>query len=310
VLPHLASRQPAFTTIAAARRFWRRNRLQTTLRKRDDQMTDQTAILPARRGSKPAVTTLAALAFALVASNVSAQAPAPAQQPKPAAPAAAPKPAPARPAAPAQRPAAQQPAPAAPAPQQQAAPAQGEMPPLVYSPWAKFCNKAPDPNAKQVCFTGRDARTETGVPVVAAALIEPDGEPKKIFRITLPSPLQLQYGSRIILDQNQPIASPFFTCFANGCMADYEGTPDLITKLKKGQTMQVQAININGTQISFPVPLSDFQKANEGAPSDPKKYEEDQAKLQAELQKRAEEQRKKLEAQGQAPAAPGAPATR
>ncbi|MGZ5828983.1 MAG: invasion associated locus B family protein, partial [Xanthobacteraceae bacterium] len=127
---------------------------------------------------------------------------------------------------------------------------------------------------------------------------------KKILRITLPSPLQLQYGSRIIVDQNQPVTSPFFTCFANGCMADYEGTPDLITKMKKGQQMVVQAININGTQISFPLPLTEFAKANEGAPSDPKKYEEDQAKLQAELQKRAEEQRKKLESQGQAPAAP------
>jgi invasion protein IalB len=174
------------------------------------------------------------------------------------------------------------------------------MPPLIYSPWAKFCNKAPDPNAKQVCFTGRDARTETGVPVVAAALIEPDGEPKKIFRVTLPSPLQLQYGTRIIVDQEQPLSSPFFTCFANGCMADYEGTPDLVTKLKKGKQLQVQAININGSQISFPVPLTEFQKANEGAPSDPKKYEEEQQKLQNELQKRAEEQRKKLEAQGQA----------
>ncbi len=73
-----------------------------------------------------------------------------------------------------------------------------------------------------------------------------------------------------------------------------------MTKLKKGKQLQVQAININGSQISFPVPLTEFQKANEGAPSDPKKYEEEQAKLQAELQKRAEEQRKKLEAQGQA----------
>jgi invasion protein IalB len=274
--------------------------LQATITKEDDQMTDQTALSLARRNRRPVVTTLAALAFAFAASSVSAQqppAPAPAQPrpaaPKPAAPKAAPKPA-------------QQPAPAAQQapPQQQQAPQQAETPPLIYSPWAKFCNKAPDPNAKQVCFTGRDARTETGVPVVAAALIEPDGEPKKIFRITLPSPLQLQYGSRIVVDQNQPVSSPFFTCFANGCMADYEGTPDLITKLKKGQSMLVQAININGAQISFPVPLAEFAKANEGAPSDPKKYEEEQQKLQAELQKRAEEQRKKLEAQGQAPAAP------
>ena len=276
-------------------------------------MTDQVAISWARRGRRPLATSLAVMALSLVAVDVFAQqapAPAPAQPPqqRPAQPQQQ-RPA-AQPARPAQAPAAQQrpaqqPAqPQAPAAQAQQQPAQGDMPPLIYSPWAKFCNKAPDPNAKQVCFTGRDARTETGVPVVAAALIEPDGEPKKIFRVTLPSPLQLQYGTRIIVDQEQPLSSPFFTCFANGCMADYEGTPDLVTKLKKGKQLQVQAININGSQISFPVPLTEFQKANEGAPSDPKKYEEEQAKLQAELQKRAEEQRKKLEAQGGAAPAP------
>ena len=105
---------------------------------------------------------------------------------------------------------------------------------------------------------GAAAGSGEEVPVVAAALIEPDGEPKKIFRVTLPSPLQLQYGTRIIVDQNQPLQSPFFTCFANGCMADYEGTPDLITKLKKGQSLTVQAINLGGQQVSFPVPLQEF----------------------------------------------------
>jgi invasion protein IalB len=169
------------------------------------------------------------------------------------------------------------------------------MPQLIYSPWAKFCGKGQDPNAKQVCFTGKDARTEAGVPVVAAALIEPDGEPKKIFRITLPSPLQLQYGTRIIVDQQPPLNGPFFTCFSNGCMADYEGSPDLLDKLKKGQTLTIQAINLAGNAISFPLPLADFGKANSGPPTDPKVFEEQQKKLQEELQKRAEEARKKLE---------------
>ena len=59
------------------------------------------------------------------------------------------------------------------------------MPQLIYSPWAKFCGKGNDPSAKEVCFTGKDARTEAGQPVVAAALIEPEGEPKKLFRVTL-----------------------------------------------------------------------------------------------------------------------------
>ncbi|RAI44316.1 invasion-associated locus B family protein [Rhodoplanes roseus] len=244
-----------------------------------------------------------------------------AQQPaQPAQPAPA-RPAPARPAQPAQparppaaaqpqRPAApqaQQPAaPAAPA-QQQAQPGQQQMPQLIYSPWAKFCGKGQDANAKQVCFTGKDARTEAGQPVVAAALIEPDGEPKKLFRITLPSPLQLQYGTRLIIDQQQPMTGPFFTCFANGCMADYEATADMVTKLKGGQLLTIQAINLAGAAISFPLPLTDFKKANEGAPTDPKVFEEQQKKLQEELQKRAEEARKKLEGQGGAPAAGAQP---
>jgi len=245
-----------------------------------------------------------ALILALAGSSAFAQAPAPAPAPaqpqRPAAPAQRPAAQPQRPAAQPQRPAAQpqQPAQQAPAPAPPQQQAQGDQPQLVYSPWAKFCNKGQEANAKQVCFTGRDARTESGIPVVAAALIEPDGEPKKILRVTLPSPLQLQYGTRIIVDQNQPLQSPFFTCFANGCMADYEGTPDLITKLKKGQSLQVQAINLGGQQVSFPVPLADFQKANEGPPTDPKVFEEQQKKLQDDLQKKADELRKKMEGQG------------
>jgi invasion protein IalB len=235
--------------------------------------------------------TAAALTI-LAASSAQAQAPAPAPAPatkpapKPRAPAAKP---PAAPAAPAPAQPAQPPA-----PQAQAPGAPVEMPQLIYSPWAKFCGKGQDPNAKQVCFTGKDARTEAGVPVVAAALIEPDGEPKKIFRITLPSPLQLQYGTRLIIDQQQPLSAPFFTCFSNGCMADYDGNPDVIAKIKKGQMLTIQAINLAGNAISFPLPLTDFAKANEGPPTDPKVFEEQQKKLQDELQKRAEDARKKL----------------
>jgi hypothetical protein len=42
------------------------------------------------------------------------------------------------------------------------------MPKFIYSPWAKFCGKGQDATAKRVCFTGKDARTEAGQPVVAA----------------------------------------------------------------------------------------------------------------------------------------------
>jgi invasion protein IalB len=214
------------------------------------------------------------------------------------------------------------PAPAAPAPQgqQPAAPPQGQeqqQVQLIYSPWTKFCLKNNnDPNAKQVCFTGKDARIESGMPVVAAVLIEPEGEPKKILRVTLPLGMQLIHGTRVIIDQNQPMTAPYVICFTNGCMADYEATPDMVTKMKKGQGLIVQAINSTGQPISLVLPLGDFAKAYDGPPTDPKVFEEQQQKLQEELQRRADEARKKLEEQQQGqpqsstapPAAGAAPA--
>ena len=51
------------------------------------------------------------------------------------------------------------------------------------------------------------------------------------------------------------------------------------------------------------MPLTDFAKAYDGPPTDPKEFEEQQKQLQDELQKRAEDARKKLEGQQQ-PATP------
>ena len=240
------------------------------------------------------------LGATFLATNVSAQTPAPAPA-TPAAPApkatpkaAAPKAAP-KGAAPAPAPQAQQ-APAAPPPAAAATPPPDQQIQLIYSPWTKFCIKnQQDPAAKQVCFTGKDGRIESGQPVVAAAIIEPEGEPTKLLRVTVPLGMLLSHGTRIIVDNNQPAQSAFWLCLQNGCMANYEMTPDLLNMMKKGQNLYVQAIQPNNQPITLPVPLGDFAKAYDGPPTDPKQFEENQRKLQEELQKRAEEARKKLE---------------
>jgi invasion protein IalB len=239
------------------------------------------------------------------------------QAPAPAAPAAKPKPAkkPAKPAQETPPPAAQQ-APAIPAqPGQQGQQAQGaqQQVQLIYSPWTKFCLKGqpgqtPDPNAKQVCFTGKDARIESGMPVVAAVLIEPEGQERKVLRVTLPLGMQLVHGTRVIVDQNQPMTAPYVICFTNGCMADYEASAEMVGKMKKGQGLVVQGINSTGQPISLTLPLADFAKAYDGPPTDPKEFEAQQRKLQEELQRRADEARKKLEAEKGAPTSSATPA--
>ncbi len=269
-------------------------------------------ILAAIRPRGQVLALLAATAMVPFGAGAQAQQAAPkAAAPKAAAPKAAPK---AAPAPTAQAPAAQPQGPAggqAPAGQ----PEQQQVQ-LIYAPWTKFCLKGQDANAKQVCFTGKDGRIESGQPVIAAVIIEPEGEPKKILRVTLPLGMQLVHGTRIIVDNNPPQQSPYVICFANGCMSDYEVSPELLNNLKKGQNLVVQAINANGAPLTLPLPLQEtggsFAKAYDGPPTDPKVFEETQKKLQEELQKRAEEARKKLEAaqQGQAGASAAAPAAK
>jgi invasion protein IalB len=297
-------------------------------------MTYCTASAPPRPASRTfaaIATTLAALAKITVlcvpltvAVSLAIGSEAFAQQPEAAQPdAAKPKPAkksakPAKPAPETQQtppPAEQQPAQAQPGQQgQQGQQAQSGQQPvqLIFSPWTKFCLKGQpgqpvDPNAKEVCFTGKDARVESGQPVAAVVLIEPQGSDKKILRVTLPLGMQLVHGTRVIVDQNQPMTAPYVICFTNGCMADYEANTELIGKMKKGQGLVVQAINATGQPISMVMPLSDFVKAYEGPPTDPKVFEEQQKKLQEELQRRADEARKKLESQQGAPTSSAAP---
>ena len=251
------------------------------------------------RGPVFALLAATALTATLLGPDAGAQTPAPAPgapaaAPKAKAPKAAPKAAPAAPA-----PAAQQaPAPAAGAPAAGGQPADQQVQ-LIYAPWTKFCLKGQDAGAKQVCFTGKDGRIESGQPVIAAVIIEPEGEPKKLLRVTLPLGMQLVHGTRIIVDSNAPLQGPYVICFQNGCMSDYEATPELIASLKKGQNLVVQAINSNGAPLTLPLPLAgEFAKAYDGPPTDPKVFEENQKKLQEELQKKAEEARKKLEGPG------------
>src|SRR5687768_17872230 len=122
-------------------------------------MKNRIVSAPVRREGRPLATIalstmLAAFALPAVAQEAAKPAAQPAAKPapKPAPKPAAQKPAPAP--AQAQQPA-QQPVQTAAIPEQQAAPQ------LIFSPWTKFCLKGQETNAKQVCFTGKDARIES-----------------------------------------------------------------------------------------------------------------------------------------------------
>jgi invasion protein IalB len=178
------------------------------------------------------------------------------------------------------------PAPAAPPP----AAAAGPSFTFTFSPWTKQCVKPNDPNAKQVCITSKDGFLEDGRLAVSTAVVESEGDAKKLLKVMLaPFGLQIPPGTRVAVDQGQPMSGPYAACFPNGCFADYEATTDLIGRMKQGQNLVVQAVSVNNQIISVSLPLGEFGKAIDGPPTDPKVFEEQRKKLQEELERKARE---------------------
>jgi len=200
------------------------------------------------------------------------------------------------------RPAAQQPAPAAGAsvvalkgdPNQQE--------------WTKVCGKDPA-SQRETCYTTRDFVAENDTPVLAVAVYETKGEGGKVdrqVRYLLPLTFLLQPGIRTTVDSAQPVAGRYTICVQNGCFAEFAAQDQFFTRMKAGKVLTLQVQNQAAREVSFTIPLDGFAKGFDGAPIDPKVLEEQQKKLQEELQRRSDEMRRQMQ-NGAAPA-PGAPA--
>ncbi len=217
----------------------------------------------------------------------------------------------AAPAKPAAKPAQAQPAQQAPAAQQQQPP-QSVAVPGINTPWTKVCGTDPASN-KEICMTTQDFTAETGQPLASAAIREVKDDPNKKFIVSVPVGMLLQPGTRVVIDQQPPLSLKYEICFPNGCFAGMDVNAEFVTKLKKSQSMTIQALQMGGRTLNFVLPTKEFAKAYDGAPSDPNVVAAERQKLAEELQKLAQ---KKMEANqpggaaapagGAAPAAPAA----
>lgn len=167
--------------------------------------------------------------------------------------------------------------------------------------WTKVCGKDQSAN-KEVCYTTRDFSAEAGKPpVLALAVYDIKGDDTKIVRMLMPIGLMLRPGFRFVVDNGQTNEGSFEICFPNGCFAESKVKNGLVDSMKTGTTMNVSVRNQGNQEVIFAVPLEGFGKAYDGPAIDPKVLQEQQQKMQAELQKRAEEERKRLEAAKSAP---------
>jgi invasion protein IalB len=194
------------------------------------------------------------------------------------------------------------------APAQSASPPQGalrvELQPSQ-SEWTKVCGRD-QAAGKDICYTTRDfGQAADQPPVLAVAVYDVKGDDQRIVRLLLPVALMLRPGFRFSIDKGATQDGGFEICFPNGCFAESKVKGPTIDQMKKGNSLNVMVKNQANNEVNFVLPLSGFAKAFDGAPIDPKVLEDQQRKLEEELQKRAEEQRKVLESQqgGAAPAA-------
>ena len=142
---------------------------------------------------------------------------------------------------------------------------------VAFSYWVKFCKST---LLKSACFVGKEARTVDGKPLVAAVVIQPDGE-TEYLRLTFPITINRETGTRILFDGKKASGqtADFVSCKQKlGCMADYTD-PDMIAKMKTAHSMTLQATDGDGGVLHYVFALTDFAKAYDGPEGDPSMIE-------------------------------------
>jgi invasion protein IalB len=165
----------------------------------------------------------------------------------------------------------------------------------VDAEWTKLCANDPQSN-KEVCYVTRIFGAKADQPFLMLAVIDPKGAPERIIQVRLPLGVPLKPGFRFAVDKGAAEAGAFEVCTPNdGCVGVAKVKSGFVDGMKKGEKLSIIVKNPSGAEATALVPLAGFGKAFDGPAMDPKVAEERQKKLQDELQKKADEERKKME---------------
>lgn len=173
------------------------------------------------------------------------------------------------------------------------APAQSIAPGAIPSGWFKICN-VDQKSKKKTCALNFNVVDTKGATVASARVIEQDGASQKGFTFALPPGLLIQPGMRIQIDGAKTGTAKFQICSPQACFAEARFNNDFISALKRGNEMKVIGLNQAGKQVEFPVTLSGFTAAYDGAPIDVNALAQNQETLQQRLQRKADEARQRL----------------
>ncbi|MGA7455860.1 MAG: invasion associated locus B family protein, partial [Methyloceanibacter sp.] len=155
--------------------------------------------------------------------------------------------------------------------------------------WVKLCMKSEQTQNKEICLVNHEGlEPNTGMVLIAAAVRKVEGEEKQQLLVRVPTAyaLVMPAGVQLKIDEQQPIQLQYTICFPTSCQVQLDLTKELFDSMRKGKQMVVAAMNIQQKTMGFPVPLTGFAKAYDGAPVDSVKYEESRRQLMEMFRKR------------------------
>ncbi|WP_026792453.1 invasion associated locus B family protein [Pleomorphomonas oryzae] len=161
------------------------------------------------------------------------------------------------------------------------------------NPWNKLCGED-GRTKKQVCFTVRELRTDSGQFLASAGVREVDGETRKILLVQTPVAMLIQPGIRVQVDQNTQVPGKYTICMPNACFAEIPITDDFTASMKKGKDLIITTQNQQAKALNFPISLSGFTTSYEGPAIDTAALQRQRDQLASEVQRKAKEAQQKL----------------
>jgi invasion protein IalB len=191
-----------------------------------------------RRGNNYAISTLAALLMAAVASVAS-------NQPV----------------------ASQQNSTAAPKPEgtEIASRGQREVKDIVYGDWKKMCFRPGA--AKMICRTSITGTFATGQVAVRVDIIEREGDATARLQVFCPVGMYLPKPAKLTIDQGKPHSVAYTWCLTNACIAGTVADPNMVKEMASGQTLRLEFVDSSLLTLTTSLPLGLFASAHKGAPA-------------------------------------------
>ncbi len=158
---------------------------------------------------------------------------------------------------------------------------------LTYEPWAKSC-------IGTICFVGSGVRGACH-PSGGGLLVFVDDKGLGLSAY-LATKRPLQSAVSIRIDQGNPVVISDPKCVATSCGGKFAIDREFVERLKRSQTVAVEATGADHAKIGISLSLAGFAEAFDGPGTEPKAHEEIVSKEKMkEMMERAEAEKREYE---------------